>query len=156
MDLGAGEGRVLASAMKFGAKSVVGYELPANSAHKFVYDAVLRRIFAGIDFNLIASVAQWLAKDIDQLTGLPEETEVVYSFWNGMPYLTQVHILALSASCQTVRKLVVFRDEKWSTPNEVVQVLNENSPIGGWVLFRIVNTAMFSSREKKTAWVFRR
>ena len=27
----------------------------------------------------------------------------------------------------------------------VVQVLNENSPIGGWVLFRIVNTAMFSS-----------
>ena len=40
MDLGAGEGRVLASAMKFGAKSVVGYELPANSAHKFVYYAV--------------------------------------------------------------------------------------------------------------------
>ena len=54
--------------MKFGAKSVVGYELPANSAHKFVYDAVLRRIFAGIDFNLIASVAQWLAKDIDQVS----------------------------------------------------------------------------------------
>ena len=68
VDLGAGEGRVLASAMKFGAKSVVGYELPANSAHKFVYDAVLRRIFAGIDFNLIASVAQWLAKDIDQVS----------------------------------------------------------------------------------------
>ena len=68
MDLGAGEGRVLASAMKFGAKSVVGYELPANSAHKFVYDAVLRRIFAGIDFNLMASVARWLAKDIDQVS----------------------------------------------------------------------------------------
>jgi ribosomal protein L11 methylase PrmA len=62
VDLGAGEGRDLASAMKFGAKSVVGYELPANSAHKFAYDAVLRRIFAGIDFNLMASVAQWLAK----------------------------------------------------------------------------------------------
>jgi hypothetical protein len=68
VDLGAGEGRVLASAMKFGAKSVVGYELPANSAHKFVYDAVLRRIFAGIDFNLMASVARWLAKDIDQVS----------------------------------------------------------------------------------------
>ena len=67
MDLGAGEGRVLASAMKFGAKSVVGYELPANSAHKFVYDAVLRRIFAGVDFKLMASNAQWLAKDIDQV-----------------------------------------------------------------------------------------
>ena len=67
VDLGAGEGRVLASAMKFGAKSVVGYELPANSAHKFVYDAVLRRIFAGVDFKLMASNAQWLAKDIDQV-----------------------------------------------------------------------------------------
>ena len=68
MDLGAGEGRVLASAMKCGAKSVVGYELPANSAHKYVYDAVLRRIFFGmINFNLMAPFAQWLAKDIDQV-----------------------------------------------------------------------------------------
>ena len=67
VDLGAGEGRVLAAAIKFGAKSVVGYELPENSAHKFVYDAVLRRIFSGIDFNLMASVAKWLPKDIDQV-----------------------------------------------------------------------------------------
>ena len=37
----------------------------------------------------------------------------------------------------------------------VVQVLNQKSPVGGWVLFRIVNTAMFTSREKKTAWIFR-
>ncbi len=102
-----------------------------------------------------------------------------------MPYLTQVHILELSAMCQTARVLVVFRDDKWSSPNEgdfvltfsfvilfsrhfsaylhvyaaVVQVLNENSPnspTGAWVFFQIVNTAMFSSREKKTAWVFRR
>ncbi len=57
MDLGAGEGRVLASAMKFGAKTVVRYELPANSAHKFVYDAVLRQIFPGIDFNSTAADA---------------------------------------------------------------------------------------------------
>ena len=99
-----------------------------------------------------------------------------------MPYLTQVHILELSAMCQTARVLVVFRDDKWSTPNEgdfvltfsfvilfsrpssaylhvsaaVIQVLNENSPTGAWFFFQIVNTAMFSSREKKTAWVFRR
>ena len=53
VDLGAGEGRVLASTKKFGAKSVVRYELPANSAHKSVCDAVLRRIFAGV--QLIAS-----------------------------------------------------------------------------------------------------
>ena len=35
-----------------------------------------------------------------------------------MPYLTQIHILELSAMCQTARVLVVFRDDKWSTPNE--------------------------------------
>ncbi len=45
MDLGAGEGRVLTSAIRCGANSVVGYELTANSAHKYVFDAVLRRIF---------------------------------------------------------------------------------------------------------------
>ena len=69
MDLGAGEGRVMASALKIGAKSVVGYELPANSAHKYVYDAVLRRIsgFDRIDSNSMASDDQWLAKDIDQV-----------------------------------------------------------------------------------------
>ncbi len=67
VDIGAGEGRVLASAMKCGAKSVVGYELPANSAHKYVYDAVLRRIFVQIDSNFLSSVAQWLAKDIQQV-----------------------------------------------------------------------------------------
>lgn len=67
VDLGAGDGRVMASAMKCGARSVVGYELPANSAHKFVYDAVLRRIFAGIDFNFLSSVAKWIPKDVDQV-----------------------------------------------------------------------------------------
>jgi hypothetical protein len=70
VDIGAGEGRVLASAMKCGAKSVVGYELPANSAHKYVYDAVLRRIFVQVDFNFLSSVAQWLAKDIQQVLNL--------------------------------------------------------------------------------------
>ena len=67
VDLGAGDGRVMASAMKCGARSVVGYELPANSAHRFVYDAVLRRIFAGIDFNFLSSVAKWIPNDIDQV-----------------------------------------------------------------------------------------
>ena len=91
MDLGAGEGRVLASAMKFGAKSVVGYELPANSAHKFVYDAVLRRIFAGIDFNLIASVAQWLAKDIDQVSiDLSKNCVVFFSGPNIFPSISSL------------------------------------------------------------------
>ena len=80
VDLGAGEGRVMASALKIGAKSVVGYELPANSAHKYVYDAVLRRIFDRIDSNSMASDDQWLAKDIDQVF-------IFYRVWNVLLHL---------------------------------------------------------------------
>ena len=53
-----------------------------------------------------------------QLTVLPDETTIIYSFWNGMPYPTQVHILKLSAGCRTVHTLAVFRDDKWSLPDE--------------------------------------
>ena len=68
VDLGAGEGRVLASAMKYGAHWVVGYELPVNSAHKYVYHAVLRRIYEGIvHFDIVSPRAQWLAQDIDEV-----------------------------------------------------------------------------------------
>ena len=136
VDLGAGDGKVLASAMRCNARSVVGYELPSNSAHKYIYDAVLRRIFPHpIQYNNIRPMAQWLAKDIDQvffcpviprlsmfvlktsiqIDDLPDDTEIVYSFWNGMPPETQIHVLELSSRCRSVRKLAVFRDENWST-----------------------------------------
>lgn len=68
VDLGAGDGKVLASAMSCNARSVVGYELPSNSAHKYIYDAVLRRMFPpAIHYNTIRPYAQWLAKDIDEV-----------------------------------------------------------------------------------------
>ena len=68
VDLGAGDGKVLASAMRCKAKSVVGYELPSNAAHRYVFDAVLLRIFPdAIHYNFIKPFAQWLAKDIDQV-----------------------------------------------------------------------------------------
>ena len=62
VDLGAGEGRVMASALKYGAKSVIGYELPANSAHKFIYNAVLLRIWGSVSPD-----SQTHSKDIDQV-----------------------------------------------------------------------------------------
>ena len=68
MDLGAGEGRVMVSAVKCGAYSAVGYELPANLAHRYVFDAVIRRSFAGIfQVNNVSPFVRWLAKDIDQV-----------------------------------------------------------------------------------------
>jgi hypothetical protein len=67
VDLGAGEGRVLAAAMTCGANSVIGYELPENSAHKYVFDAVLRRIFTDISTSSSQNFARWLAQDIDKV-----------------------------------------------------------------------------------------
>ncbi len=80
-------------------------------------------------------MAQWLAKDIDQvffrhviprlsifvlkisiqIDDLQDDTEIVYSFWNGMPPETQLRVLELSSSCRYVCKLAVFRDDNWST-----------------------------------------
>lgn len=93
-----------------------------------------------------------------------------------MPYSTQVHILKLSASRRTVRTVVVFKDDKWNSPDKgwfelrffcllmhgcddslaVVQALNRYSVNGGWARSFVLDTAMFSSGEKKLAWVFRR
>ena len=47
-----------------------------------------------------------------QPTGLPEDTEIMYSFWNGIPYRTHVHILKHSASCPTVSTLADFEGDK--------------------------------------------
>ena len=54
-----------------------------------------------------------------------EKTECVFSFWVGMPYSTQVHILYMTASCQTVGTIVVFRDHTWGTPE--IGVLSSSS-----------------------------
>ena len=35
-----------------------------------------------------------------------------------MPYSTQIRILELSASCQTVNTIAVFRDDKWRSPDQ--------------------------------------
>lgn len=73
VDLGAGEGRVMASALKYGAKSVIGYELPSNSAHKFIYNAVLLRICGSVSPD-----SQMYSKDIEQ----------VFCLMNSLNYLS--------------------------------------------------------------------
>lgn len=65
VDLGAGDGRVLAAALVLGAKSAVGYELPDNIAQKFVLDAV---IFKMISSSAAASChCQWNGIDIEEV-----------------------------------------------------------------------------------------
>ena len=65
VDLGAGEGRVLAAAHVLGALSAVGYELPGNRAQKFALDAVILRMIS--TSALQSCNCQWNAMDIDEV-----------------------------------------------------------------------------------------
>jgi hypothetical protein len=65
VDLGAGNGIVLAAALAVGASSFHGFELPENKANKFFFDATMSMIarklprklgFAGISFEDIDKV----------------------------------------------------------------------------------------------------
>lgn len=55
------------------------------------------------------------------MRAIQEQTTCVFSFWNGMPYDTQVHVLRLCVTCPTVRTFAVFRDlvrMKWEKPGD--------------------------------------
>jgi hypothetical protein len=82
---------------------------------------------------------------------LPVGTDFVFTFWIGMRFLTQVHILDLCASRKSVETLIVFRDGKWKKPEYVIRRLEAIE--GKWWLSDTISTAMHGSGEKKTAWV---
>ncbi len=119
LDFGAGIGLVLLAAMSGGATKAIGYELPDNKAHSFVFDAVLKKLHIENRFALPVawSEGQWYPRDIDDMRRMPGNPHCVYSFWVGMPFKTQEHILRLCAQCTTVRAIAVFRDRKWPTPD---------------------------------------
>ena len=81
----------------------------------------------------------------------PVGTDFVFTFWIGMRFLTQVHILDLCASCKSVETLIVFRDGKWKKPEYVIRRLEAIE--GKWWLSDTISTTMHGSGEKKTAWV---
>uniref|UniRef100_A0A6T7ZWS0 Histone-lysine N-methyltransferase, H3 lysine-79 specific n=1 Tax=Cryptomonas curvata TaxID=233186 RepID=A0A6T7ZWS0_9CRYP len=162
LDFGAGVGLVLFAAMAGGATKAIGYELPDNKAHKFVFDAVLKKLHMENRFALPVSWSegQWYPRDIDDMRRMPGNPHCVYSFWVGMPFKTQEHILRLCARCPTVRAIAVFRDRKWPKPDDVVTALEELTTRGrrgeGWVLSERVPTAMYCSGEQHVAWIFSR
>ena len=67
VDLGAGDGRVLAAALVLGAKSAVGYELPGNIAQKFVFDAVIYRMISSPSHAAASCHCQWNGIDIEEV-----------------------------------------------------------------------------------------
>ena len=84
---------------------------------------------------------------------MSEGTEVVFTFWNGMDLQTQIHILEICSSCESLESLVVFRDQNWCRHSDILQQLEEFGDFS-WTLNRTVKTSMQGSRERKTAWVF--
>lgn len=124
LDFGAGDGRVLLAAIATGASKASGYELPENSAHRFVFNAV-RTALSVSDSVALAPVAatslpraDWIARDINNLQELPPDASCAYSFWVGMPLPTQEHILALCARSPSIDSIAVFRDRKWRKPED--------------------------------------
>jgi hypothetical protein len=70
VDLGASDGRVLASALACGADKVFGHELPENKACKLVFDAVLKRMDSTsgkADPSYYSRRARWFPDDIDRV-----------------------------------------------------------------------------------------
>ena len=123
IDFGAGDGRVLLSAILGSATKASGYELPVNKAHSTILHAVLRSIEketdSGVEF--FEAAVHWIGRDINWLQSIPScpsSQSCIYSFWVGMPFPTQEKILLLCASSQNVSALAVFRDRKWRHPDE--------------------------------------
>ena len=88
-----------------------------------------------------------------QVKWLPDGTEAVYTFWNGMPLQTQVHILELCSSCESLDSLIVFRDRNWQRPADIFEQLKEFGDFS-WTLHRTIKTSMQGSGERKSVWVF--
>jgi hypothetical protein len=88
-----------------------------------------------------------------QVHSLPEGAEVIFTFWNGMELQTQIHILELCSSCKSLDSLVVFRDQDWLRPADILEQLEEFGD-SAWRLHRTIKTSMQGSGEGKTAWVF--
>ena len=86
---------------------------------------------------------------------LPEGTEAIFTFWNGMELQTQIHILELCSSSKSLDSLVVFRDQDWRRPADILEQLEEFGD-SSWSLHRTltIKTSMRGSGERKTARVF--
>ena len=123
IDFGAGEGKVLLASIAKGAIRAHGYELPENFAHTFVLNAVLEKLEGDM-----WSRVHWIPKDINDVSELPCSVSCAYSFWVGIPLLTQQNILYLVAASLSIRSFAVFRDSKWRSPDTTGKLLACSNP----------------------------
>ena len=69
VDMGAGDGRVLAVAAALGARSALGYELPDNPGYMRVYAALVKLIKAKMPGTVTGDAESLVAQDIDKVAG---------------------------------------------------------------------------------------
>ena len=124
-----------------------GFDLPENRASKFIFKAAMSRIWDSLfpkssDSSL--SRARLEFKDIEQVRAIVlaacwallnmlssnffllsgwSASRRNRTFWVGMPFITQVHILEICTCSDSVRTLVVFRDGKWLKTDQILKYL---------------------------------
>ena len=113
VDFGAGLGRVVISAILEGASRSYGYELPANEGMKTLFDSVV----AASSFPETDTL-EWIGKDILEISELNGSPSCAFSFWVGLPYNVQEHILHLCSKTASIKAIAVFKDRKWSQADE--------------------------------------
>lgn len=144
VDLGAGDGRMLLAAASMGASSALGYELPENKGHLYVFDAMRKTTDRKVSLVL---------EDFGKMRWTDESPLSVYSFWNGMPPETQMHVLRIAATAPNLHALSVSRDRNWTTPEQVVEAF---SSFGGGRRIALVAETPFTTvgGARRTMWVF--
>ena len=68
MDMGAGDGQFMISALANGARNVLGCEHPQNHAQLFIFRSVLEgmaQVLDGFEIDQIASKVEFMLHDID-------------------------------------------------------------------------------------------
>jgi hypothetical protein len=69
MDMGAGDGQFMISALANGARNVLGCEHPQNHAKLLIFSSVLEgmaQVLDGFEFDQSASKVEFMLQDIDQ------------------------------------------------------------------------------------------
>ena len=142
-DFGCSEGRFLLSAALQGACKAVGVELPENVGYRFLFDSVKKTL----ESSAVHLFAEWIGLNIEQVLAIclifmylrllfscfcapfqmkriPQNPQAVYAFWVGFSFSTQYHILELCSKTPSIDTIAVFRDYKWTQPQEGIILLS--------------------------------
>jgi hypothetical protein len=150
LDLGAGDGRVLFAATHMGASHAVGYELPENKGHSYVFEAIRKTI--GVERRIDRKVS-YLMEDFEKIKWTDERPLSVYSFWVAMPPNTQMHVLRIAATAPNLNSLSICRDRNWRSPEQVIDAFSRFGR-RRIALVAEIPINMYCSGHAYTVWVF--